>query len=32
MEIYLHYDNILIHEDKVSGILDFEFCAIDLRA
>lgn len=29
----LHYDNILCHEDgRVSGILDFEFIAMDWRA
>lgn len=28
----LHYDNVLIHENAVSGLLDFEFCAFDWRA
>lgn len=28
----LHYDNVLVHEGKVSGLLDFEFCAYDWRA
>ena len=28
----LHYDNVLVHEEKVSGVLDFEFCAYDWRA
>ena len=28
----LHYDNILCDGDKVSGLLDFEFCALDWRA
>lgn len=28
----LHYDNVLVHEGKVSGLLDFEFCANDWRA
>ena len=28
----LHYDNILCDGDKVSGLLDFEFCSIDWRA
>lgn len=27
----LHYDNVLVYEDAVSGLLDFEFCAIDWR-
>lgn len=27
----LHYDNVLVHEDAVSGLLDFEFCALDWR-
>eukprot|EP01036_Dinobryon_divergens_P031397 gene31397-40787_t len=28
----LHYDNVLVEDDKVSGLLDFEFCAFDWRA
>lgn len=28
----LHYDNVLVTEDGVSGLLDFEFCAFDWRA
>lgn len=28
----LHYDNILVDEGKVTGVLDFEFCAMDWRA
>ena len=28
----LHYDNVLVEADKVSGLLDFEFCAYDWRA
>lgn len=28
----LHYDNVLCTADKVSGLLDFEFCAYDWRA
>jgi Ser/Thr protein kinase RdoA (MazF antagonist) len=29
----LHYDNVLVHHDgQVSGLLDFEFCAMDWRA
>lgn len=28
----LHYDNILCDGEKVSGLLDFEFCAYDFRA
>jgi homoserine kinase type II len=28
----LHYDNVLVHEGKVSGIVDFEFCVKDWRA
>ena len=28
----LHYDNVLCDGDKVSGLLDFEFCALDWRA
>ena len=28
----LHYDNVLTTSDKVSGLLDFEFCAYDWRA
>lgn len=28
----LHYDNVLVHEGEVSGLLDFEFCAYDWRA
>lgn len=28
----LHYDNVLVVEDGVSGLLDFEFCAYDWRA
>jgi homoserine kinase type II len=27
----LHYDNVLCVDDKVSGLLDFEFCAFDWR-
>jgi homoserine kinase type II len=27
----LHYDNILVENEKVTGILDFEFCAMDWR-
>jgi homoserine kinase type II len=27
----LHYDNVLVHNDAVSGLLDFEFCAMDWR-
>ncbi|RYH18503.1 hypothetical protein EON65_27155 [archaeon] len=27
----LHYDNVLVTEDGVSGLLDFEFCAHDWR-
>jgi len=28
----LHYDNVLVNGDKVSGLLDFEFAAEDWRA
>eukprot|EP00128_Syssomonas_multiformis_P004732 Colp12_sorted_trinity150504_noHs@22136 len=28
----LHYDNVMVVDDKVSGLLDFEFCAYDWRA
>jgi aminoglycoside phosphotransferase (APT) family kinase protein len=28
----LHYDNVLVCESGVSGVLDFEFCAHDWRA
>lgn len=28
----LHYDNVLVDDGKVSGLLDFEFAAIDWRA
>eukprot|EP00595_Chromulina_sp_UTEXLB2642_P002305 CAMPEP_0196765272 /NCGR_PEP_ID=MMETSP1095-20130614/7926_1 /TAXON_ID=96789 ORGANISM="Chromulina nebulosa, Strain UTEXLB2642" /NCGR_SAMPLE_ID=MMETSP1095 /ASSEMBLY_ACC=CAM_ASM_000446 /LENGTH=172 /DNA_ID=CAMNT_0042123055 /DNA_START=483 /DNA_END=1001 /DNA_ORIENTATION=- len=28
----LHYDNILVHDGQVSGLLDFEFAAFDWRA
>ena len=28
----LHYDNVLVDQGKVSGLLDFEFCAKDWRA
>jgi homoserine kinase type II len=28
----LHYDNVLCEGDDVSGLLDFEFCALDWRA
>jgi homoserine kinase type II len=28
----LHYDNVLVVDDGVSGLLDFEFCAYDWRA
>lgn len=28
----LHYDNVLVHDGKVSGLLDFEFAAKDWRA
>ena len=28
----LHYDNVLTQDEKVSGLLDFEFCARDWRA
>ena len=28
----LHYDNILCDGDRVSGLLDFEFCSLDWRA
>ena len=28
----MHYDNVLVYEEKVSGLLDFEFCAWDFRA
>jgi homoserine kinase type II len=28
----LHYDNVLCTEDKVSGLLDFEFAVVDWRA
>lgn len=28
----LHYDNVLVVENKVSGLLDFEFCSYDWRA
>lgn len=28
----LHFDNVLCVGDKVSGLLDFEFCAFDWRA
>lgn len=28
----LHYDNVLVDGGKVSGLLDFEFCALDWRA
>ena len=27
----LHYDNTLVHQGKLTGCLDFEFCAHDLR-
>ncbi len=28
----LHYDNVLTTETEVTGLLDFEFCALDWRA
>ena len=28
----LHYDNVLVADGQVSGLLDFEFCALDWRA
>ncbi len=28
----LHYDNVLILDGSISGVLDFEFCAMDWRA
>lgn len=28
----LHYDNVMVVGDQVSGLLDFEFCAYDWRA
>lgn len=28
----LHYDNTLVDGDRVTGLLDFEFCAVDYRA
>eukprot|EP00667_Euglena_gracilis_P010721 EG_transcript_10926 len=28
----LHYDNVMVVDDTVSGFLDFEFCAYDWRA
>jgi homoserine kinase type II len=28
----LHTDNVLVEGSKVSGVLDFEFCAVDWRA
>lgn len=28
----LHYDNVLVDDEKVSGLLDFEFAAFDWRA
>jgi hypothetical protein len=28
----LHYDNVMVVDDAVSGLLDFEFCAYDWRA
>jgi thiamine kinase-like enzyme len=28
----LHYDNVMVIGDTVSGLLDFEFCALDWRA
>lgn len=28
----IHYDNVLVIGDRVSGILDFEFCGYDFRA
>ena len=28
----LHYDNVLVENGKVTGLLDFEFCAHDWRA
>lgn len=28
----LHYDNVMVVDDQVSGLLDFEFCAFDWRA
>uniref|UniRef100_A0A7S3RAN5 Aminoglycoside phosphotransferase domain-containing protein n=1 Tax=Dunaliella tertiolecta TaxID=3047 RepID=A0A7S3RAN5_DUNTE len=28
----LHYDNVLVVGDRVSGLLDFEFCSYDWRA
>jgi homoserine kinase type II len=28
----LHYDNVMVVGDKVSGLLDFEFCTYDWRA
>jgi len=27
----LHYDNVLVRDGRVSGLLDFEFCALDWR-
>lgn len=28
----LHYDNVLVADGKVTGLLDFEYCAVDWRA
>lgn len=28
----LHYDNVMVVDDAVSGLLDFEFCSFDWRA
>jgi len=28
----LHYDNVMVVDDTVAGLLDFEFCAYDYRA
>ena len=28
----LHYDNLLVSNGKVTGVVDFEFCAMDWRA
>ncbi|GFR42782.1 hypothetical protein Agub_g3745 [Astrephomene gubernaculifera] len=28
----LHYDNVMVEGEVVSGLLDFEFCALDWRA
>ena len=28
----LHYDNVLVNDGKVSGLLDFEFAMYDWRA